>query len=71
MDYIMWLLIEIFIYLAIGYIFIYLTGAYEDGFWEEFKIMFLWPILVIILGICCIVFTFIGRSSIKSKKYDY
>ena len=65
MDYIMWLLIEIFIYLAIGYIFIYLTGAYEDGFWEQFKVGLLWPILVIIFGICFIVFTFIGRSSIK------
>lgn len=65
MDYIMWLLIGIFIYLAIGYIFIYLTGAYEDGFGEEFKVMLFWSILVIILGICCIVFTFIGRSSIK------
>lgn len=65
MDYIMWLLIGIFIYLAIGYIFIYLTGAYEDGFWEQFKVGLLWPILVIIFGICCIVFTFIGRSSIK------
>lgn len=39
MDYIMWLLIGILIYLAIGEIFIYLTRAYVDGFWEEFKIM--------------------------------
>ena len=68
MDYIMWLFIGIFIYLAIGYIFIYLTGAYEDGFWEGLKIMLLWPILVIIFCICYIVFTFIGRSSIKNKK---
>ena len=65
MDYIMWLLLGIFIYLAIGYIFIYLTGEYEDGFWEQFKVGLLWPILVIIFGICFIAFTFIGRSSIK------
>ena len=65
MNTIMWLLIGIFIYLVIGYIFIYLTGAYEDGFWEQFKVILLWPILVIIFAICFIVFTFIGRSSIK------
>ena len=64
-DYIMWSLIGIFIYLAIGRIFVYLTGAYEDGFWLQVACMLLWPILVIIFGICFIVFTFIGRSSIK------
>jgi hypothetical protein len=67
-DYIMWSLIGIFIYLAIGYIFICLTGAYEDGFWEEFKVGLFWPILVIIFCICCIYF---GWKELykKSKKY--
>lgn len=56
MDAIMWLLIGIFIYLAIGYIFTYLTGVYEEGFWEQVTVMLLWPILVIIFVICCIYF---------------
>ena len=56
MDAIMWLLIGIFLYLAIGYIFTYLTGAYEDGFWLQVTVILLWPILVIIFGICCIYF---------------
>lgn len=56
MDYIMWLLIGILIYFAIGEIFIHLTGAYGDGFWVEFKIFCFWPILVIIYSICCIYF---------------
>jgi hypothetical protein len=64
-DVIMWTLMGIAIYLAIGYIFVYLTGAYEDEFWVKLKVMLLWPILEIILIICYIVFTFIGRSSIK------
>ena len=70
MDYIMWLLIGIFIYLAIGYIFICLTGAYEDGFWAELKVMVFWPILVIIFCICCIYF---GWKELykKVKQYDY
>jgi intracellular septation protein A len=58
MNAIMWLLIGIFLYLVIGYIFIYLTDAYEDGFWMEFKIILLWPVLVIIFGICCIYFCY-------------
>ena len=56
MDFIMWLLVGIFIYLAIGVIFIYLTGAYEGGFWEQVSAMLLWPVLVIIFSICCIYF---------------
>ena len=39
MDYIMWLLLGIFIYLAIGYIFVCLSGANEDEFWEQVKVM--------------------------------
>lgn len=56
MDYIMWLLIGILIYSAIGETFIYLTGAYEDEFWLQVICMLLWPILVIIFVICCIYF---------------
>lgn len=66
MDYIMWVLIGIFIYLVIGYIFVLLSGAYEDRFRDKLKIMLLWPILEIILIICYIVFAFVGRSSIKN-----
>ena len=67
-DYIMWLIIGIFIYLAIGYIFVYLTGAYEDGFWQQVACMLLWPILAIAFVICCIYF---GWKELykKVKKY--
>ena len=69
MDYIMWLLIGILIYLAIGEIVIYLTGAYEDGFCVELKMFFFWPIFVIIFCICCIYF---GWKELykKVKKYE-
>ena len=50
MDYIMWLLIGIYLYLAIRYIFRYLTGAYVDGFWLQATVMLLWPILMILFG---------------------
>lgn len=67
MDYIMWLLIGIALYLAIGYIFVCLANANEDEFWAQVKVMLLWPILWIMLAVCYIVFTFIGRSSIKNN----
>ena len=65
MDYIMWLILGIFIYLAIGYIFVCLSGANEDEFWEQVKVMLFWPILWLMLAVCYIVFMFIGRSNIK------
>lgn len=55
-DYIMWSLICIFTYLGIGRIFVYLTGAYEDGFWPQVVCMLIWPILVIAFVICFIYF---------------
>lgn len=70
MDAILWTLIVIFIYLAIGYIFVCLADANEDGFWEQVKVILFWPILWIMLAVCYIVFIFIGRSNIKKKKYD-
>ena len=56
MVYIIWSLIGIYIYLAIGYIFVCLMEMYEDGFWEQVKVMLFWPILVILFCICCIYF---------------
>ena len=56
MNTIMWVLVGIFIYLAIGYIFVLLMDMYEKGFWEQVALMLLWPILVIIFCICCIYF---------------
>ena len=71
MDYIMWSLIGIYIYLVIGYIFIFLTGADEDRFWEQFKVGFFWPILVIVFVICCIYFGYKELyKKVKSKKYE-
>lgn len=68
-DFIMWTLVGIFIYLAIGYMFIYLTSAYEEGFWAELSVILSWPILVIIFFICCIYF---GCEELykKIKKYE-
>ena len=56
MNVIMWLFIGIYIYLAIGYIFVCLMDMYEEGFWEQVKVMLVWPILVILFCICCIYF---------------
>lgn len=55
----MWLLLGIFIYLAIGYVFVWLIDAYEDGFWEYIKIMIFWPTIFIAFVVCCIVFGYI------------
>ena len=56
MDYIICVLVGIFLYLAIGYIFVCLMDMYEEGFWEQISVMLLWSILVIIFIICCIYF---------------
>lgn len=67
----MWLLLGIFIYLAIGYIFVCLSGANEDEFWDQIKVMLFWPILWLMLVICYIVFAYIEiRNRIKKKKYE-
>lgn len=55
-DYIMWSLIGIFIYLAIGYIVVLWAEAYEDGFWLQVVCMLIWPILAIAFVICIIYF---------------
>jgi hypothetical protein len=55
-DVIMWTLMGIAIYLAIGYIFVYLTCAYEDEFWLQVVCMLIWPILAIAFVICIIYF---------------
>ena len=71
MDYIMWVLIGILIYLVIGEIFIYLTRAYVDGFWAELMIFFFWPLLVIIFCICCIYFGWKEMyKKLRKRKYD-
>ena len=71
MGFTSWLLIGIFTYLVIGYIFVCLADATEDRFWEQIKVILFWPILWIILIICCIVFAYIEiRNHIKKKKYE-
>ena len=71
MDYIMWTIIGIALYLTIGYIFVCSMYVYEEGFWEQIKVMLVWPILLILFSICCIVFIFIEiRNRIKKKKYE-
>ena len=67
----MWLLLGIFIYLAIGYIFVCLADANEDKFWEQIKVILFWPILWITLVVCCIVFGYIEiRNRIKKKNHE-
>ena len=56
MDAIMWTLIGIALYLAIGYIFVCLSGANEDDFWNQVKVMLFWPLIVILFCICCVYF---------------
>ena len=65
----MWLLLGIFIYLAIGYIFVLWAEAYEDGFWLQVVLMLLWPILAIAFAIC---FIYFGCAELykKVKKYE-
>ena len=65
MGYVMW------IYIAIGYIFVCLADANEDGFWAQVSVMLLWPILVILFCICCIYFS--GEwlyKKLRKRKYD-
>lgn len=67
----MWTIIGIALYLTIGYIFVCSMYVYEEGFWEQIKVMLFWPILLILFSICCIVFIFIEiRNRIKKKKYE-
>lgn len=56
MDCIMWTLTGIFIYLAIGYIFVLYFEAYEHGFWVEIRTMLFWFPLIVIFAICLIYF---------------
>jgi hypothetical protein len=56
MGYIILALIGIYIYLAIGYIFVCLMDMYEEGFWGQVSVILLWSILVILFCICCIYF---------------
>lgn len=70
MDYTMWLILGIFIYLAIGYIFVCLADANEDRFWNQIKVILFWPILWLILTVCYIVFAYIEiRNHIKNKNH--
>lgn len=64
----MWLVIGVFLYLAIGYIFVLLMDMYEEGFWEQVALMLLWPMLVIIFCICCIYF---GWKELYKKVKNY
>lgn len=71
MNAIMWTFIGIALYLVIGYIFVCSMYVYEEGIWEQVKVMLFWPILLILFSICCIVFIFIEiRNRIKKKKYE-
>lgn len=66
----MWLILGIFTYLAIGYIFVWLIYVYEEGIWEQIKVILFWPMLWIMLIVCYIVFIFIEiRNRIKKKNY--
>lgn len=66
----MWLLLGIVIYLAIGYIFVCLSGANEDEIWNQIKVILFWPILWLILTVCYIVFVYIEiRNRIKNKNH--
>lgn len=67
MDCIMWTLIGIFIYLAIGYMFVLYFEAYEDGFWVEVRTMLFWFPLILIFVICVIYF---GWKELYEKYFN-
>ena len=52
----MWTLTGIFIYLAIGYIFVLWFEAYEDGVWVEIRTMLFWFPFIVIVAIVIIYF---------------
>lgn len=63
--------VGIFVYLTIGYIFVHAIEMYEEGIWEQVKVMLFWPLLYIILVIFYIALIFIKISGlIKKKLYD-
>lgn len=68
MNTIIWVLVGIFLYLAIGYIFVCLMEMYENGFWEQVALMLLWPMLVIIF---CIWFIYFGFKELYKKVKNY
>lgn len=66
MDCIMWTLTGIFIYLAIGYMFVLYFEAYEDGFWVEIRTMLFWFPFILI---CAIVIIYFGWKELYEKYF--
>lgn len=58
--------IGIFIYLAIGYIFVLGFEAYEEGFWVQVRTMLFWFPLVLIFIIW---FIYFGWKELYSKYF--
>ena len=70
MDCIMWTLTGIFIYLAIGYMFVLYFEACEYGFWVEVRTMLFWFPLIVIFAIFFIYFGWkeLYRKYFKKEK---
>jgi hypothetical protein len=62
--------IGIALYLAIGYIFVCLADANEDGVWDQVKVILFWPILAIAFIMCFIYFGWkeLYKKCIKKNK---
>mgnify|MGYP003302225206 CR=1 FL=1 len=58
------------VYILIGIIFVLLTEADEESFWCSTAVVICWPILLIILSVCFVVFSFIEISKIVKKNHE-
>lgn len=55
------------VYILIGLVFVLLTEAYEESVWCSTAVVICWPILLIILSVCFVVFSFIEIRKVVKK----
>jgi hypothetical protein len=58
------------VYILIGIIFVFLTEADEESVWCSTAVVICWPILLIILSVCFVVFSFIELKKVVKKNYE-
>lgn len=58
------------VYILIGIIFVFLTEADEENVWCSTAVVICWPILLIILSVCFVVFSFIEIRKVIKKNYE-
>ena len=55
------------VYILIGLVFVLLTEADEESAWCSTAVVICWPILLIILSVCFVVFSFIEIRKVVKK----